>query len=622
VTSSRPAAEENAAAAAQQKAAQLATALDKGQAVIAERRQGRAAAVATRDAARAAAGALPAARASADSAKRMAADAAALVKEHTTRQRVHDAHLTAREKAVQLGEQANQVRRARIDGMSAELAAKLVDGTPCEVCGSLEHPDPKEPTFEPVSREREDEATTAADSASQAAAEVGQEVARVDAVIGDLTQRLSAAGFTVPHDQGELAPAARQAAADAKRLTTEAGQLTTTAAPLADLDRALEDLDQAIADAERRQAEFTEQRTAALAEEQGAAQRAGEARQALLAQLGGAPDLDTAVAVARRLADALTAAADAADTTARTSGEAGDAQERAVRAATDGGFAVLDSARAAFRSLQWRADANQRIKRHETDTETVAAVLADPELDVPLDPPAPVAARTEAAAEAQRNHASVVQEHGKAQQAADQLRQLQPRITAALTDLQPLAERADQARQLADLAGGLGANKYKMTLSSFVLAARLEEVAAAASQRLQTMTGGRYTLVHTDARRGGGRAGLGLLACDAWTGQDRDTSTLSGGETFLASLALALGLADVVTQEAAGTPMEALFVDEGFGTLDEETLEEVMTVLDGLREGGRIVGIVSHVSELRQRIPAQVHVRKGHHGSRVSIKAG
>jgi exonuclease SbcC len=128
--------------------------------------------------------------------------------------------------------------------------------------------------------------------------------------------------------------------------------------------------------------------------------------------------------------------------------------------------------------------------------------------------------------------------------------------------------------------------------------------------------------VHTDARRGGGRAGLGLLACDAWTGQDRDTSTLSGGETFLASLALALGLADVVTHESAGTPMEALFVDEGFGTLDEETLEEVMNVLDGLRAGGRIVGIVSHVGELRQRIPAQVHVRKGRDGSHVSVTAG
>jgi exonuclease SbcC len=151
-----------------------------------------------------------------------------------------------------------------------------------------------------------------------------------------------------------------------------------------------------------------------------------------------------------------------------------------------------------------------------------------------------------------------------------------------------------------------------------VLAARLEEVAAAASQRLLRMTAGRYSLVHSDARRGGGRAGLGLLACDAWTGADRDTSTLSGGETFMASLALALGLADVVTEEAGGTRIEALFVDEGFGSLDEETLEEVMNVLDGLREGGRCVGIVSHVAELRQRIPAQLRVHKSQSGSTVT----
>jgi exonuclease SbcC len=159
-----------------------------------------------------------------------------------------------------------------------------------------------------------------------------------------------------------------------------------------------------------------------------------------------------------------------------------------------------------------------------------------------------------------------------------------------------------------------------MTLSSFVLAARLEEVAAAASERLLKMTSGRYSLIHTDARRGAGRSGLGLLACDGWTGVDRDTSTLSGGETFLASLALALGLADVVTAEAAGTRIEALFVDEGFGSLDEDTLEEVMTVLDGLREGGRMVGIVSHVAELRQRIPAQVRVRKSQAGSHLTVR--
>jgi exonuclease SbcC len=130
------------------------------------------------------------------------------------------------------------------------------------------------------------------------------------------------------------------------------------------------------------------------------------------------------------------------------------------------------------------------------------------------------------------------------------------------------------------------------------------------------MSDGRYALVHSDERvKGGGRSGLGLRVVDAWTGVERETSTLSGGESFLASLALALGLADVVQAEAAGSPIETLFVDEGFGTLDEETLEEVMTVLDGLRDGGRAVGLVSHVLDLRARIPAQLEVQKTRAGS-------
>ena len=253
----------------------------------------------------------------------------------------------------------------------------------------------------------------------------------------------------------------------------------------------------------------------------------------------------------------------------------------------------------------------------------VADVLADPDLDVALDPPAPVDETTAAAEAAQEAHAVAVDAHGQARPRADQLAILRPQLNAALGALQPLQERAAQIRQLADLANGTsGANQYKMTLSSFVLAARLEEVAAAASERLLTMTAGRYCLVHSDIRKGNAKAGLSLLACDAWTGQDRDTATLSGGETFLASLSLALGLADVVTAESAGTPMEALFVDEGFGTLDEDTLDEVMNVLDSLRAGGRLVGIVSHVTELRQRIPAQIHVRKSRAGSYVKVTPG
>jgi exonuclease SbcC len=135
------------------------------------------------------------------------------------------------------------------------------------------------------------------------------------------------------------------------------------------------------------------------------------------------------------------------------------------------------------------------------------------------------------------------------------------------------------------------------------------------------MSGGRYRLTHS-ALPPKGRGGLHLQVVDAWTGHERDPATLSGGESFYASLALALGLAEVVTAEAGGTPIETLFVDEGFGSLDEETLDEVMDVLDGLRAGGRTVGVVSHVADLRQRIPAQVQVRKGRQGSSVVQSLG
>ena len=359
-------------------------------------------------------------------------------------------------------------------------------------------------------------------------------------------------------------------------------------------------------------AELTSQRKAVLGQAADADERAARNREALRAQLNGAPDLDSALAAVRAAADALTAAAEAADAAAHAGNAARDAQDRAERAAAEAGFGDLDAVRQARRDSTWRTATDQARRDHEAKTVAVAELLADAELDVALDPPADVAGAAAAAEAARKVYDEAVTAQAHAQRQAEQLADLAPALRTRLAEFEPLAGCAAEARRLADLAAGLGANTLRMTLSSFVLAARLEEVAAAASERLLKMTSGRYSLVHTDARRGGsGKSGLGLLACDTWTGIDRDTSTLSGGETFLASLALALGLADVVTQEAGGTRIEALFVDEGFGSLDEDTLEEVMTVLDGLREGGRMVGIVSHVAELRQRIPAQVRVHKG-----------
>ncbi len=143
----------------------------------------------------------------------------------------------------------------------------------------------------------------------------------------------------------------------------------------------------------------------------------------------------------------------------------------------------------------------------------------------------------------------------------------------------------------------------------------LEQVAAPPPRGCSACRPAATPLVHSDARAGTKRSGLGLHVIDAWTGTERDTATLSGGETFFVSLALALGLADVVTDEAGGVRLDTLFIDEGFGSLDEHTLDEVLDVLDGLRERDRSVGIVSHVPDLRRRIPAQLEVVKGRTGS-------
>ncbi|MEY7980892.1 SbcC/MukB-like Walker B domain-containing protein, partial [Streptomyces pilosus] len=203
-----------------------------------------------------------------------------------------------------------------------------------------------------------------------------------------------------------------------------------------------------------------------------------------------------------------------------------------------------------------------------------------------------------------------------------ELDRLSARTAASIRRLGPLREEYDRVARMAGRAAGTSAdNEHRMRLESYVLAARREQVAAAATVRLHRMSSGRYTLVHSDGRTGRGRSGRGLHVVDAGTGRERATATLSGGETFFASLALALGLADVVTAEAGGVRLDPLFIDEGFGSLDDQTLDEVLDVLDSLRDRDRSVGIVSHVADLRRRIHAQLEVVKTRSGSRLLQRA-
>lgn len=187
--------------------------------------------------------------------------------------------------------------------------------------------------------------------------------------------------------------------------------------------------------------------------------------------------------------------------------------------------------------------------------------------------------------------------------------------------LSKVGEQYAVVGRLAEVANG--GNEHKLTLQRFVLGTLLENVTVAANERLKMMSRGRYYLQRTmDRARKNAAGGLDLEVYDHYTGIARGVGTLSGGETFLASLSLALGLADVVQSYSGGMHLETILVDEGFGTLDPESLDFAIKALVDLQQGGRLVGIISHVPELRERIDARLEVMATERGSKAYFRIG
>ncbi|MFE7927503.1 AAA family ATPase [Streptomyces sp. NPDC057456] len=505
----------------------------------------------------------------------------------------------------QTGQAYFTIRRQRTDGMAAELAATLTDNTPCPVCGSCTHPAPAAPQDGQPTRQDEQDAEALHEQAKTA-----QETAA--AALHDLREQ--AATATGEAGDTPLTDLKSQHTA----LTTELTDTLDRAADQGTVQEELLTLDSEHTTQTQQHSTATAGLSARNAHYDTLTHQLTELTAKLTAARSTHPTVAAHADALTHTADRLKQAAEASRSLTAATQTLTQRTEQATLAAKNQGFDNLALAQQALLSDEALRTIEEEITQWREACAAHTAILDNPTLQqAAAQPRADLDAATAARAAADDQHAEATAAANAAHTRSTALTALATDLDAAVQRLQPLEQAHLTARHLAELVTGNSPSaRVRMQLESYVLAARLEEVVTAANTRLHLMSEGRYTLSHSDHQAArGARSGLGLQITDSWTGRPRKTDTLSGGESFFASLSLALGLADVVTHEAGGNPLDTLFIDEGFGTLDEDTLHKVLDVLDSLRAHDRTVGVISHVPELRRRITHRLHVRKNPTGS-------
>lgn len=500
------------------------------------------------------------------------------------------------------------------------LAQNLVAGEPCPVCGATEHPAPATQGGENISQEQLDQALEEVNEVQGELSQASERVTKLAAQLEAQPCQLSPAQAREQLQEAKAAlAAAKQASEQASSCKAQIAKLNaqlealradnqTAQARLAGDAKEIQLLGEKIdADAASlscegfesvaAKVEYLSQLAAALEQLANAAQeldqckkRAQQAADSFAAQWAQASE-SFADHSAKPAAPAPTDPAETEPTQDTSAANVQDGYAQACQA-----FAGLDLAalKAAAASYEKSLSINQ-------------AALA--ELDgIELTPP-PLE-QTQAQLEQAQAKTQACQTYASTWQA------FAGQVNAQLAKLNELLARrskaSDKDGQLLALASAAnGDNQARLTLSAWVLQAHFRQVLVFANERLGVIGAGRYELINVDSEEDTRqqKQGLGLAVVDHLSGTTRSPRTLSGGESFYVSLALALALADVVATQNGGIEMNTLFIDEGFGSLDEGTLAEVMDVLGALHSGGRVVGIVSHVSELKRAIPAAVEVR-------------
>ncbi|MBC5998646.1 SMC family ATPase [Clostridiales Family XIII bacterium BX16] len=494
----------------------------------------------------------------------------------------------------------NHMRKAYLDEQAGILAQDLIDGQACPVCGATHHPHPANISTEAPTKEQLEQAEELADQSAKKAGDAsrkagelrgrleGQEqlvMKMASELLGDGCYDSMDTGLAVGNDSEEIAGSGICAASDSNiQEMLEARQQ--------EIKAALEALQEELKETAKRR----------------------KRRDELGLQI---PETETKIGQTEAALQELKAAE--ASLTARQ--EAAEKQRDVLQEKL--AYPDKSEAEAAIRNL---------VKEQKALADDIAgAEEACHESEKTL------AALEATIAEAQRQLAEhddvdFESEEKRRKSLADEMQvissrrqEIHVRVAANQTTLEKIQERQAQLEEvetrwrwvkaLADTAGGTLAGKEKIMLETYVQMAYFDRIIARANVRFLVMSGGQYELKRRrEAENNRSQSGLELDVVDHYNGSQRSVKTLSGGESFKASLSLALGLSDEIQASAGGIRLDTMFVDEGFGSLDEESLQQAMESLAGLADGNRLVGIISHVPELKQRIEKQILVRKDRSG--------
>lgn len=551
----------------------------------------------------------------------------------TAEQKAQEKWQASAQQALAATEEFKNLQVLRLAQASSLLARELKDGEPCAVCGSVEHPAPAriaegeqlvERADLDAAKEREDKAHKQArthELAKDRATKAHQEASEALAAARTQYETLVAQGeCDVEQTAAQLQEAQTRLAQAQSRVTARDGVLAKVERVRSEQQKAQEALrtiESAAVEAQTRHRDAAARCEAAAAELAPARAAVGFAQRV--------EAVEGYRVAHQRLARAVLLLGQARERHAL-------AAAQAQRLLGESAFESAELVQAAVRTPE-RVDAlEQAVAAYELEHARLLEGFGREAIVA-------VAARAAAGEQAPDDLQGVREQVEQLRAAAHRLTLREGERESMLRSLHVLrgeyaafraktAQRYDRAQMLANLAAAargdtLGGYEHQVDLVSYVLGAEFERILHSASLHLDRMSEGRYGMVFSDHRAKGSRSGggLNLEITDTWTGEPREASSLSGGESFLASLSLALGLAEVVQANNGGIELDTLFIDEGFGTLDAETLDMVMGTIESLRDSGRTIGLISHVEEMKNRIPAQIVVEKGQNGSSVRVNS-